>query len=166
MLLVWNPQEASVLGGGGLTVLQESLYGTVGGNQAPTAVLLSNTTVPNATDTTGGYIVGTLSFTDPDPGATGTFSIIGGADQANFTTDNPQDDWLLLLDDGVLDIGAQASYAVTVRFTDQGALTKDQAFTITVVAAGSPGGAMPGGVSASLHGGLAAADSRLIVLSF
>ena len=51
-------------------------------NKAPTGISLSGNTVPENTNTTGGYAVGILSGTDPDvspPFNTLMFSLVGEA---------------------------------------------------------------------------------------
>jgi VCBS repeat-containing protein len=75
--------------------------------------------------------VGTLSTTDPDAGDTGTYSIIGGADQAHFRVGGAAGDELILTD-GILDHETKSSYQVTVRVTDSGGLTQERTFTVTV----------------------------------
>ena len=97
-------------------------------NEAPTDITLSNATLAENMDTTGGVVVGNLSATDVDAGETFTYAVVGGADQAVFTTSGNQ----LLIDDGVLDFETQNSYVVDVEVTDQGGLTFTKTFTITV----------------------------------
>lgn len=94
------------------------------GNAAPTDIALSNATVPE--DLAVGLTVGTLSFTDPDAGATGTFTIVTDADN-KFDISGTS-----LIIDHALDYETKTSHDVTIRFTDQGGLTYDETFTITV----------------------------------
>ena len=100
-------------------------------NDAPHGLSLSDNEVDDQTDTVGGHKVGDLTGADQDAGDVLTYSIVGGADQAHFSLANGDD---LLLDDGVLDRAAQASYQVTIRVTDAGGLTLDVPVTVNVVA--------------------------------
>ncbi|MBT0964303.1 cadherin domain-containing protein, partial [Denitromonas iodatirespirans] len=100
-------------------------------NEAPTLISLSNNTIAENTDTSSGYSVGTLTTTDPDAADTTTYTIVGGADQAKFSVGGAGSDELILTD-GVLDFETQSSYAVTVRITDGGGLTRDESFTLSV----------------------------------
>jgi VCBS repeat-containing protein len=100
-------------------------------NEAPTAIDLSPGRVNENTDTRSGTSVGTLSTTDPDAGDTGTYRIIGGADQAHFRVGGAAGDELILTD-GILDYETQSSYQVTVRVTDSGGLSQERTFTVTV----------------------------------
>ncbi|WP_230971554.1 cadherin domain-containing protein [Nitrogeniibacter aestuarii] len=100
-------------------------------NETPTLVSLSNSTVAENTDTSGGYSVGSLSTTDPDAGDSFTYTIVGGADQAVFSIGGVGSNELILTD-GTLDFETQSSYSVIVRSTDAGGLTRDETFTITV----------------------------------
>lgn len=93
-------------------------------NQAPTAVSLSRTTVPE--DLAVGLDIGTLTTTDADATDTFTYSIT--ADPSNkFAISS---DRLTLAN--ALDYETATSHSVTVRSTDSAGNTKDQAFTITV----------------------------------
>jgi hypothetical protein len=98
-------------------------------NEAPTTVNISSGSILTGTNTTGGCIVGILTTTDVDAANTHTYTIVGGADQGVFTIENDDE---LVIDDGVLDIETKDEYVVIVRSTDQGTLTRDETFTITV----------------------------------
>ena len=114
-------------------------------NDAPHGLSLSDNEVDDQTDTVGGHKVGDLTGADLDAGDVLTYSIVGGADQAHFSLANGDD---LLLDDGVLDRAAQASYQVTIRVTDAGGLTLDVPVTVnvvTLVAASAPSSPLPTG---------------------
>ncbi len=100
-------------------------------NETPAAVALSNNTVDENTDTSGGYSVGSLSTTDPDAGDTHSYSIVGGADVALFSIGGVGSNELIV-NDGILDFETQSDYQVTVRTTDNGGLTHDQSFTVSV----------------------------------
>jgi sugar lactone lactonase YvrE len=115
------------LGGGTVTA-------SIAINNAPTGIAVSNAQVAENSDTSAGYVVGTLSATDPDPGNTFTYSIAGGTDATRFTIVGNQ----LVLTAGVLDYETKPSYQVTVRTTDQGNLSFDQALTISVLNVNEP----------------------------
>ncbi len=76
--------------------------------------------------------IGALSTTDPDASNTFTYSLVNtgpcpGTDNASFNIlDNA------LRTNAVFNAGVKSSYAICVRSSDQGALTFDKAFTITV----------------------------------
>jgi len=98
-------------------------------NEAPTDIALSDHHIDDNTDTSGGWIVGALSGTDPDlPGDTLSFAVTGGADAGVFSVVG--DD--LVITDGILDFESQASYEVIVTVTDAGGLTYQETFTIGV----------------------------------
>ena len=97
-------------------------------NDAPDGLTLSNGSLDENVDTSGGYGVGMLSASDVDVGDSHTYSIVGGSDGSLFSIAGDQ----LLLDDGVLDYEWQASYEVVVRATDSGDLTFDETFIIGV----------------------------------
>ena len=100
-------------------------------NDAPVAIALSNNTVDENIDTTGGYSVGTLSSTDVDTGDSFIYSIIGGVDATVFNIGGASFDELIL-DDGKLNYETQNSYQVMVRTTDSSGATYDELLTITV----------------------------------
>ena len=101
------------------------------GNESPTVVMISSSSVSESTDTSSGTSIGTLGSTDANAGDTFTYSVVGGADAGVFSIGGPGSDELILTD-GVLDFESQSSYAVTVRTTDSGGLTHDEALSITV----------------------------------
>jgi len=96
-------------------------------NRAPSRIALTNISVANAQPTTGGFAVGDLYGDDPD-GDTVTLSIVGGADEANFTLFGNR----LLLDDGVLNAAAKGSYELIVRGADPEGLSIDVPLTVLV----------------------------------
>jgi hypothetical protein len=102
-------------------------------NNAPTDIALSNSSVNENVDTSGGYSVGTLTTTDPNGGDSHGYSIVGGANAGLFSIGGAGSDELFL-DDSVLDFETQSSYQVTVRTTDNGTpnLFYDETLTITV----------------------------------
>ncbi len=97
-------------------------------NEAPTALALSNNTI--AENNAAGATIGTLSTTDQDAANTFTYTLVtgtGSTDNASFTITGNS-----LTVNNSLDFEAKTSYAIRVRTTDQGSLTFDQTFTITV----------------------------------
>ncbi|MEE9492341.1 MAG: DUF4347 domain-containing protein [Gammaproteobacteria bacterium] len=101
-------------------------------NDAPTGTNLSNSSLQGDTDSAGGVEVGVLSASDVDQGDTASFSIVGGADAANFLVTGVNNN-LLTINDGVLSESQQPSYEVIVRVTDSGGLTHDESLTIVVI---------------------------------
>ncbi|WP_298236018.1 DUF4347 domain-containing protein, partial [uncultured Azohydromonas sp.] len=93
-------------------------------NEAPTAVALSNDAL-NQSAATASATVGTLTTTDPDAGGSFTYAIVGGTGLGMFEVSG-----------STLQVGPSAlaagSYEVVVRSTDQGGLSTEQTFTITV----------------------------------
>ncbi|MCL5279171.1 MAG: cadherin domain-containing protein [Planctomycetes bacterium] len=100
-------------------------------NEVPTAIDLFPGRVDENTDTRSGTSVGTLTTTDPDAGDTGTYSIVGGADQLCFRIGGAGNNELILTD-GILDYETKSSYQVTVRVTDSGGLSQERTFTVAV----------------------------------
>jgi VCBS repeat-containing protein len=107
---------------GGLTVDKTFTIATTDVNEAPTSVLLSNSSV--AENSAANTVVGALSAVDPDAGDTTTLTLTNDAgglfaiSNGNLVTTDP------------LDFEQAASHQVTVRATDSGGLTHDQVFTI------------------------------------
>ncbi len=99
------------------------------GNNAPTDIDLSNSSV--AENSAANTPVGTLSTTDPDAGNTFTYSLTNGSgdtDNASFTISGNS-----LLTSLPFDYETKSSYSVRIRTTDQGSLSYEEAFTITVM---------------------------------
>ncbi len=97
-------------------------------NEAPTNLTLSATTIPE--NQPSGTTVGTLGTTDPDTGNTFTYSLVSGsgsADNASFTITGNQ-----LKTATSFDFETKSTYSVRLRTTDQGGLSFEKAFTITV----------------------------------
>jgi hypothetical protein len=97
-------------------------------NETPTALTLSSTSVTENQPV--GTNVGTFSTTDPDFGSTFTYTLVSGSgstDNASFTIVGNQ-----LRTTQIFDFETKSSYAIRVRSTDQGGLSVEQAFTISV----------------------------------
>ena len=124
----------------GLTYDEDFTVTVTDVNEAPTDITLSGSTVAENTDTSGGYVVGALSGTDPDTSApfnTLTFAIQSGDDAIRFSVDGSNN---LVLTHGTpnfelpTDANADGVYEVTVLVTDGGTpgLTYDEALAVTV----------------------------------
>lgn len=105
-------------------------------NERPTGITLTTPgsatpTVPQ--DAAAGATVGTFGATDPDAGSTFGYALIdgaGSADNSKFTISGNQ----LLVGADALTLPAGQTYSILVRVTDQGTLSYDKAFTLTVAA--------------------------------
>ena len=97
-------------------------------NEGPTDITLTgNTVVENAATAT---VVGTAAGTDPDAGDTKTYSLTdtaGGRFAINSATGQ-----LTVANGSLLNYESVPSHSVTVRVTDSGGLTYDEAFTINL----------------------------------
>jgi len=97
-------------------------------DRAPTDITISPTNI--AENQPIGTPVGSLNTTDPDVGDIFAYSLvngIGNADNARFAIDGDQ-----LKTATSFDFEARNSYSIRVRTTDQGGLTFEKRFTITV----------------------------------
>ena len=97
-------------------------------NEAPTAIALTNNLV--AENSALATPVGSFSSTDPDAASTFTYTLVAGAgstDNAAFAIVGNQ-----LRTNAALNFEAKSSYSIRVRTTDQGNLTFERTFTITV----------------------------------
>jgi hypothetical protein len=114
---------------GGLTY-EEALTVTVSDVVGEPPTDLSLTPAAIAENQPSGTTVGTLSSSDPDPGATFTYTLVpgtGSTDNASFTISGSS-----LRTAGIFNFEAKTSYAIRVRSTDNGGLTYEEALTVTV----------------------------------
>ncbi|NBR07197.1 MAG: hypothetical protein EBT92_15725 [Planctomycetes bacterium] len=98
-------------------------------NEAPANISLSSGSV--AENQSSGTVVGNLSTTDVDTGNNFTYTLVSGTgdtDNGSFTISGGQ-----LQTNASFDFETKSSYSIRVRSTDQGGLTFDKTFTITVV---------------------------------
>ncbi|MBU6216090.1 MAG: cadherin repeat domain-containing protein, partial [Acidobacteria bacterium] len=97
-------------------------------DEAPTALDLSATSLDEnvAANTT----VGTLSTTDPDAAATHAYTLVAGAGDTDNARFNVSGSALRI--SASPDFETKSSYSVRVRTTDQGSLSFEETFTITV----------------------------------
>ncbi|SFM64869.1 Por secretion system C-terminal sorting domain-containing protein [Flavobacterium succinicans] len=97
-------------------------------NEAPTDIALSNTSINE--NVSANSALGALSSTDPDSGNTFTYNLVAGAgstDNASFSITGNS-----LTINASPDFETKSSYSVRIRTTDQGSLTFEKVFTITV----------------------------------
>ena len=113
---------------GGLTYDKNFVVNVTNVNEAPTDIALSNNTVSE--NLPANTVVGILSASDPDTGATFTFSIactVAGADDASFNINGTG-----LQTSASFDYDSQNTYNICIRVMDQGGLTYDKNFVIDV----------------------------------
>ena len=99
---------------------------TVG--SAPTDIAPNYLVVADGTDTTGGYLLDTLSAIDSDIDDSFVWTVTGGADQSHFAMVGDQ----LWMDDGVLDHMTQDNYQVEVTTTDSSGNPFSDTLTVLV----------------------------------
>ena len=107
---------------GGLSYDKTFTIATANVNEAPTAVLLSNSSI--AENSPANTVVGVLSALDPDLGDTATFTLTNDAGGL-FAISGGN-----LVATGPLNYEQATSHQVTVRTTDAGGLTYDATLTI------------------------------------
>jgi len=111
---------------GGLWFEQTFTITVIDGNDPPTDITLSNNTVDE--NQPPGTVVGALSGTDPNAGDTLTFSLVPGAvDNSSFAVNGTN-----LETNASFDYEVKNSYTVRVRVTDQGGLSYEKDFVITI----------------------------------
>jgi hypothetical protein len=111
---------------GGLCFDKSFTITILNGNEAPTKINLSATTIYE--ESINGKTIGDLSTVDPDTGNSFTYSIITGG--SNFAIANENQ----LQSKVSFDYETQpTSYNITIRSTDQGGLSRDETFTIMVL---------------------------------
>ena len=97
-------------------------------NEAPSGIALSVLTV--AENLAAGSAVGALSATDPDAASTVSYSLVigtGSADNAAFSMDGDT-----LRTAAVFDYESKSYYTIRVRAIDQGGLSTDKVFSISI----------------------------------
>jgi hypothetical protein len=112
----------------GLTFDKQFLISVTDGNDAPTNIGLNSEAI--AENKVVGSVVGTFNSSDPNSGNMFTYSLVvgdGSTDNGSFTILNNQ-----LRTTEVFDYEAKSSYSILVRTTDQGGLTFDKQFTISI----------------------------------
>jgi Ca2+-binding RTX toxin-like protein len=113
---------------GGLTFDKVLAVNVTNVNEAPSNATLAGGSV--AENAANGTVVGTVAGVDPDAGATFSYVLTnnaGGRFAVNATSGQ-----LTVANGLLLDYEAATSHAITVRVTDQGGLSFDQALTVAV----------------------------------
>ncbi len=119
-----NPSiEITAVDSGGLSKTQVFVINVTNVNEVPTSISLSNHSVP---ENAPAAIVGTVTVVDPDVGDTMDITV----SDARFEVVGTQ---LKLKTGEALDADVTPSINLTITATDQGLLSKAQAFTLTVV---------------------------------
>jgi hypothetical protein len=113
---------------GSLTVDKVFVITVTNVNEAPTNIALSTTSI--AENAGANAVVGTLSTTDPDSGNSFTYTLVSGTGDTDNSAFNISGNQLRA--NASLNFEAKSSYSIRVRSTDQGSLTVDKVFTITV----------------------------------
>jgi uncharacterized lipoprotein YbaY len=113
---------------GGLTFDKNFVVTVNNLNETPTGVSLSASSVNENQPVN--TVVGALTATDPDAGATFTFSLVcsvPGVDDGSFIILGTD-----LQTSAVFDFETKSTYNICIRVTDQGGLTFDKNFVVTV----------------------------------
>lgn len=113
---------------GGLAFEKQFTITVVNANEAPTNLTLSSSSI--AENLPGGSIVGLFSTTDPDAGGSFVYTLVtgdGSTDNSSFSIANGQ-----LKTVSSLNYEVRNSYSIRVRTTDQGGLSFEKSFVITV----------------------------------
>jgi hypothetical protein len=112
------------------------MQGALPDNLAPAGMTLTGNSIPE--NSASGTLIGTLSTSDPNPGDTFTYSLVSpqtNVDNQAFSIVGNQ-----LRSFAVFDFEAKSSYSVVIRTTDQGNLSFDQTFTVTITDVNENGG--------------------------
>ncbi len=120
---------------GGNVLNEELSISVVDVNEAPTAITLTGTTVPE--NSAGGTAIGTFSSADPDVADSHTYTVLN--DPSGFFT--IVGDVLQVLPQANLDYESATSHSITVESRDAGGLSATRDFTISVsdIAEGNDG---------------------------
>lgn len=113
----------------GLFTEQIFTIGLVNQNEAPTALALTNSVI--AENQTAPTTVGSFITTDPDAGNTFSYTLVSGngsTDNSSFTVDSSGH----LRTASNFNFETKNSYTIRVRVADQGGLSFESPFTITV----------------------------------
>ena len=98
-------------------------------NEAPTNITLSTSSINE--NVAANSIVGTLSSVDPDAGNTFTYILVAGTGSIDNASFNISGNSLRITSSP--DYETKNSYSIRVRTADQGSLTIEKAFTITII---------------------------------
>ncbi|NVO10329.1 MAG: T9SS type A sorting domain-containing protein [Bacteroidales bacterium] len=97
-------------------------------NEAPSDITLSASSINE--NVVANSTVGTLSSTDQDAGNTFTYTLVAGAGSTDNASFNISGSSLRITNSP--DFETKSSYSVRIRTTDQGSLTYEKVFTITI----------------------------------
>ena len=97
-----------------------------GSDDGPTRIALNNISLPNGTNSSGGFLVGKLYADDPE-GDPISLNITGGDDAEHFSIDGDQ----LYIDDGNLSFAQQSEYNLTITATSNSSIESD--FTVIIL---------------------------------
>ena len=114
---------------GGLSVDKAFSVGITDVNEAPTNLILSNTTTPE--NVAAGSVIGSFTTSDPDTNNTFTYSLVAGTgatDNAAFSIVGN-----LLKINASPNFEAQPSYSIRVKTTDQGGSSYEKALVIGII---------------------------------
>ncbi len=120
--------------GGSLSTEKQITITVTDVNEAPTAITLSNASVPEGQPVN--TVVATLSSADPDAGDVFTYSLVSGEGSTGNALFNISGSSLLT--GAVFDYETQSTYTVRLRTTDGGGLFYESVFTITVTLYNQP----------------------------
>lgn len=96
-------------------------------NLPPTDIMFSNTTVPE--NQPAGTTIGTLTTSDPDSSGPFTYALVlGSVDNSSFSIDSEGNVQTAVS----FDFEDRAAYAILVRSTDDGGLSIEKQFTVSV----------------------------------
>ena len=113
---------------GGLSVEQQLLVNITNVNDPPTAIVLSNSTVPENSPI--GTAVGLFASTDADDGDTHTYSFVTGAGDADNTLFAIVGNELITRN--IFNFESRSTYSVRIQTQDAGGLTFEQLFPISI----------------------------------
>ena len=113
---------------GGLSVEQQLLVNITNVNDPPTAMVLSNSTVPENSPI--GTAVGLFASTDADDGDTHTYSFVTGAGDADNTLFAIVGKELITRN--IFNFESRSTYSVRIQTQDAGGLTFEQLFPISI----------------------------------
>ncbi len=117
--------------GRGGTDLQTLAVAVVNSNDVPDNLTLSASTVLE--NSPNGTVIGTLAGSDPDPGSVLRYSLIPGGDGGGRFAVNAITGVLTVIDGSRLDFETGPTQTIIARVTDQGGLSLDRAFVISLV---------------------------------
>ena len=136
--LIDQSHETRLIDGDGDTFSEVDIgaveYRPLDPNSPPQDIILSNSSISDGTDTTGGYSVGALTAVDPNAPEMFTYLVVGGDDESSFSIGGVSMDELML-DDGLLDLGIQDRYDVIIRVTDSEGNYYEESMTVDVTPA-------------------------------